>query len=314
MEDQLLAVFAPLAGYTDAAGFIDTLKGEDGELSVSTEEAAKKLAAEIRAKSKSGRDDQYKRGQKEMDRKVKQAIAERFGKYTDDVDADNALGFLDAVGERVISDLNKPQKKSEGDPKPFEITPDFLASNEVAKTYFNKEYNRKLEADRQKLREAQEVIERERQEFRRTNVSNALRIAAEERAKELGVLLEVEGVKTGSRLSAMLDRGQFSPDKFKVEDGIPVPVDADGNRLEDEMGNYITLDDIIKQTGGATYGYATLDQKKATPGLKTSPRRSNGKVPQFTDEEDFGRQYQAAPNKKAKVELKEAWEAQHPVN
>lgn len=313
-EIALLASFAPLAGIKGTDSLIETLKGE-GDDDLTAENAAIELANRIKANFAKVKETQTKRGSSDLKKSVLRTLTEQFPELTEGLDSEGKItDFVESFGERAKAKLAK--KATDSSPEPLEITPEFLSSNPIARDFFSKEYNRKLEADRKKLKEATEALERERKEARTSTVRSKLTTAVAKRAKEMNVALEIDGVPSGLRLQKMLQLPDFNPANWKVEGDEVVPVDANGNRAEDEMGNYLSVDDFISRNN--IYGVVKLDQNKSTPSMRTNPAPSanSGGKHVFKDQDDFARQYNAIPRTKETKALRaamlEAMEEQHP--
>jgi len=309
-----IAGYASLAGIKDAASLTKTLKGE-GEDELTLEEAHTLLPDVIKSKAVKGRGDQLKRGHREKDNEHRKALASKLPKLAKGIDADNFTDFLDQLSERA-SVLSEKKATDSSPAAPAEITPELLASSPIATDYFNKQYNRKMEADRKELKDAKEALERERKEAQAATVRSKLTTAVAKRAKEMGVALDVEGVPTGLRLQKMLELQDFRVSNWKIEGDEIVPVDTTGHRAEDAMGNYLSIDDVISRNN--IYGTVKLDQQKSSPAMRTNsnPSANRGGAYVFKDQNDFAKQYNAIPKTKETKAVRnamlEAMEAQHP--
>lgn len=313
-EIALLASFAPLAGIKGADSLLETLKGE-GDEELTAVDAANSLAERIKGNFAKVKETQSKRGSSDLKKSVIRAMKNEFPDLTQDLDdSGKVTDFVTAFSERAKAKLS--EKPADSSNEPLEITHELLATNPVAKDYFKKQFDRKLEDDRKKLKEAQEALNRERREAQMSTVKSRLTTAVAKRAKEMGVALEVDGVPTGLRLQKMLQLPDFNATNWKVEGDEIVPLDASGNRAEDEMGNFLSVDDFIQANN--IYGTVKLNQQKSSPGMKTerNPTANRGARYVFKDQQDFASQYNAIPKTKAtkqqRSEMLAAFEEQHP--
>lgn len=313
-EIALLASFAPLAGIKGTDSLTETLKGE-GEDELTADDAAKTLAAKIKANFAKVKETQSKKGSSDLKKSVLRELKASFPNITEGIDDSGKItDFVSLFGERVKEKLT--EKPTDSSPATAEITPELLATNPIAKDYFKKQFDRKLEDDRKKLKEATEALARERKEAQTSTIKSRLTTTVAKRAKEMNVALEVEGVPSGLRLQKMLQLPDFNAANWKIEGDEVVPVDASGNRAEDEMGNYLSVDDFI--TSNNIYGTVKLSQDKSSPGMKTTttPKANAGQKFVFKDQDDFAKQYNAIPRTKETKALRtamlDAMEEQHP--
>lgn len=314
-EIALLASFAPLAGIKGADSLLEALKGE-GEDELTADVAANTLAEKIKANFAKVKETQSKRGSSDLKKSVLRSLKSEFPNLTDGIDDSGKItDFVSSFSQRAKAKI--AEKPTDSAPQTLEITPELLEASPIAADFFSKKFSRKMEADRKALKDAQAALDKERREAKASTVKSKLTTLVAKRAKEMGVALEVDGVPSGLRLQKMLELSDFSNlSNWKVEGNEVVPIDATGNRAEDEMGNYLTLDDFIQSNN--IYGTVKLNQEKSSPALKTSTSSANrGGKYAFKDQEDFAKQYASVPKgndrKAILTAMLEAYEEQHPI-
>lgn len=226
-------------------------------------------------KMKADRENQYGRGKKETAQDFEKALKEKG--YSGDLQGVEALtAYLDSL----------KQSNPKGEAKPNEVTPEFLDGSEIAKQWFESNFESKVKAMKEENSQKLSEIESKYIELQQKNQYSNIR---EWLHKTLNGLKWQDGKDEGltdGRLDQMMLSLKNSGYQLKARDGEPpLVLDKEGNPAKDnKYFNDIDFESLAKSVN--TYGYRKYD-KSQSPSGKDQPGEKGGSGLVITSDDQY---------------------------